>query len=406
MGKPSPPKAPDPVAMANAQGAANADTARLQAQLNNVNQYTPYGSVTYQQNGDQWSQYVQPNSQVLQQIDSTLDLQNAALGTATNQLGRVNQALANPLTLNGLPNLEAEAIEPRLQTQFNQGQQIQGQVGPTDFTADRQAVTDSVINQARSRLDPYFNQQEDRLRTQLANQGLSQNSAAYQNASGEFNRGRNDAYNQAIYSGIQQGADEQQALFGQRLAQGQFANQAAAQQYAQNLGQAEFGNAALQQGFANQMANANLTNQARQQALGERAYVQNQPINQLSALMGLSQVQLPQWTQGNTTVAPTDVLGAYGMSQAQKNANYQAKMNNYGGLMGGLFSLGAAAISDRRLKRDVVKLYERDGLNWYAFRYLWSPIMHVGVMAQEVLKVRPDAVLKWGPWLAVDYGRL
>ena len=49
MGKSSssPPPAPDPTVTARAQADANAETARLQATLNRVNQITPYGSITY-----------------------------------------------------------------------------------------------------------------------------------------------------------------------------------------------------------------------------------------------------------------------------------------------------------------------------------------------------------------------
>lgn len=46
----SAPPAPDPYAVAAAQAAANADTARLNARLNRVNQVTPYGNLTYTQN--------------------------------------------------------------------------------------------------------------------------------------------------------------------------------------------------------------------------------------------------------------------------------------------------------------------------------------------------------------------
>lgn len=68
----------------------------------------------------------------------------------------------------------------------------------------------------------------------------------------------------------------------------------------------------------------------------------------------------------------------------------------------------AALFSDRRLKRDIVKLGVRpDGLGVYLFRYLWSPIRHVGVMAQEVLKVKPQAVIEHpSGFLMVDYGVL
>ena len=50
MGK-SAPKAPDPVATANAQAAMNRETAITQMGLNAMDQYNPTGSVTYTQNG-------------------------------------------------------------------------------------------------------------------------------------------------------------------------------------------------------------------------------------------------------------------------------------------------------------------------------------------------------------------
>jgi hypothetical protein len=78
---------------------------------------------------------------------------------------------------------------------------------------------------------------------------------------------------------------------------------------------------------------------------------------------------------------------------------------------GGSAAQGASAImalSDRRLKADVEKLGERpDGLGVYAFRYLWSPVRHIGVMAQEVLDVKPEAVVHLpGGYMAVNYGAL
>lgn len=64
--------------------------------------------------------------------------------------------------------------------------------------------------------------------------------------------------------------------------------------------------------------------------------------------------------------------------------------------------------SDRRIKRDIVKLYERpDGLGVYLYRYLWSPMRYIGVMAQEVLKVKPEAVaVHPAGFLMVDYSQI
>jgi len=47
---PAPPPAPDPKATADAQTSSNLATAQKNAELNRVNQYTPYGNLTYSQN--------------------------------------------------------------------------------------------------------------------------------------------------------------------------------------------------------------------------------------------------------------------------------------------------------------------------------------------------------------------
>jgi hypothetical protein len=65
-------------------------------------------------------------------------------------------------------------------------------------------------------------------------------------------------------------------------------------------------------------------------------------------------------------------------------------------------------ISDIRLKRDIAQVGGLDnGMNLYRYRYLWSDTKFVGVMAQEVAAVKPDAVLRGADgYLRVDYGRL
>jgi outer membrane immunogenic protein len=68
-----------------------------------------------------------------------------------------------------------------------------------------------------------------------------------------------------------------------------------------------------------------------------------------------------------------------------------------------------AVPSDARLKRDIVLVGRRDdGLGLYSYRYLWSDTVYVGVMAQEVALIRPDAVVRGGltDYLRVDYSRL
>jgi hypothetical protein len=66
-------------------------------------------------------------------------------------------------------------------------------------------------------------------------------------------------------------------------------------------------------------------------------------------------------------------------------------------------------VSDARLKRDITLVGRRDdGLGLYSYRYLWSDTVYVGVMAQEVALIRPDAVVRGAldDYLRVDYSRL
>ena len=68
---------------------------------------------------------------------------------------------------------------------------------------------------------------------------------------------------------------------------------------------------------------------------------------------------------------------------------------------------GCGRGSDIRLKRDIAQVGEHNGINLYRFRYLWSYTTYVGVMAQEVAAVKPDAVSRGADgYLRVHYERL
>jgi len=474
---------PDPVQTANAQAAANTATAQEQQRLNMIGTAGPDGTVKYVADPTQPGGYTQTTtlSQGQQQLyDQGNAAQNAALGVANQQIGRVGQALGQTLNTNGLPALSGgyqvqqanggpiqnqiasagqiqNGFNPgqALQYDFNQGQAVQGQVGGNLDTARQQAI-DATYGQATSRLDPRFAQQERSLDAKLANQGLGINSAAYQNAQDAFGREKTDAYNQAQYSAIGAGEDAANALFGRQLNQGQFANAAAGQQYSQGLGAAQFHNAtagqdygqnlgaaqfanqaqqqqfgqnqaqfdaangAQNQGFQQSLANAQIANQgaqgnaqfgneARNQGLQERAYIQNQPLNQFNSLMSSGQVSTPQGIQYSPTqVGQTDVLGSYALNQQaqQANANRAAQANS--GMMGGLFSLGSAALmSDVRLKKNIERVGSlKPGIDLYAYEYVWGGGPRVGVLAQEVAAINPAAIVMAGDHMAVDYARL
>jgi hypothetical protein len=61
-----------------------------------------------------------------------------------------------------------------------------------------------------------------------------------------------------------------------------------------------------------------------------------------------------------------------------------------------------------RLKRDIVLLARLDdGVGIYRYRYLWSDIVYVGVMAQEVAQIVPAAVILGADgYCRVNYARL
>jgi hypothetical protein len=64
--------------------------------------------------------------------------------------------------------------------------------------------------------------------------------------------------------------------------------------------------------------------------------------------------------------------------------------------------------SDVRLKADVTEVGRlANGLGLYRFRYIDDETVHVGVMAQEVERVVPEAVIRGSDgYLRVDYPRL
>jgi hypothetical protein len=63
--------------------------------------------------------------------------------------------------------------------------------------------------------------------------------------------------------------------------------------------------------------------------------------------------------------------------------------------------------SDQRLKKNVARLGTRsDGLGVYEFEYIWGGGRHIGLMAQEVVNIYPDAIGESGGYMTVDYGKV
>ena len=194
-GKGSAPATPDYTGAAQATAAGNKDAAISAAESNRVNQYTPYGNLTYNQYGTSatgnplWSatQTLSPAEQ--QKLDANNGLSQSLLNTAQHGVGQVDQLLSNT----GLN--ESKLAQPS----------IQGQ-----------AVQDAIM----SRLRPELDRQQAGLDTQLANQGIMRDSEAYNNAQQRQSQNANDLMTQAALQGINTGqAARQQGVAEQYAAQ-------------------------------------------------------------------------------------------------------------------------------------------------------------------------------------------
>lgn len=73
-----------------------------------------------------------------------------------------------------------------------------------------------------------------------------------------------------------------------------------------------------------------------------------------------------------------------------------------------VIAVTAIVFSDRRLKENIVwRGTSSSGLNIYEFSYLGKSTRWLGVMADEVQEVRPDAVTSLAQgYLGVDYSKL
>jgi len=271
------PKAPDPYKTAAAQGNSNVQTAIGSSLLNNVNEVGPFGNLTYNQTGTQTIKDAAGKDVEVPQFTrtTTLDPAQQQLLDQQNQAG---------IAMNNLGISQIDRLQGTLNEPFN----FEG-IAPrqTDWSADRQRVEDALL----SRLEPKFQRDEEIMRTRLQNQGLTPGSEIYNNDLQNFGQAKNDARMQAILAG---GAEQDRlsALDAER----------------------------------------------RNNEIQERAYLRNQPMNEVAALLGGGQVSVPQFSapyrQG---INGADVAGAI-------NSNYQNQLSNYQNNMSGLFGLAGTGL--------------------------------------------------------------
>jgi len=203
MKAPEPPTPPDPVATANAQGQMNDQTARLNAQLNRVNQQTPFGNITFSQPApDQWNLSTELSPSGQRQLDLSNQARELYGQAATQQLRSSGQALANPFA-------------------------FQAPMG-SEPAMSRDAAEAALM----ARLNPQLERDRVTLESRLINQGLTAGGEAWANALNDYNRQSNDARLAVIaQAGGEQGraAQLRQAALQEQLAiRAQPLNEAAA----------------------------------------------------------------------------------------------------------------------------------------------------------------------------------
>jgi hypothetical protein len=329
---------------------------------------------------------------------------NAVAGSLIDQVGN---AVNTPINYSKLPKAGSTTnITMPKYTQFGAGPQLDTQLaGADNFSADRLRYENAL----RARQNPQLQQDRELLNHQAVNQGLMPGSQAYDRWIDQQSRKENDAEMTAILAG----GEEQQRMFGMDLAASQFGN-TALQQMADNAYRQTAGNNQLQdQGFNAQVGMFGLQNTERQNALSERTNEINRPIQQITALMGNGQIQQQPYAGANMPQLPTvDYAGLQQQNYQNQMGAYGQEMNSYNNLVGGAGSLFGTIISksDIRAKTNIEPLGRVGGHNVYAFDYrdaLDGVGRQVGVMAQEVMQTRPDAVLRGADgMLMVDYSKL
>ena len=402
MGKaPSPPQPTDPKVSSAADQHAQTGTAIANAWMGNPQEYGPTGSLKFERTGTQYTRDAQGNAIEIPTFSRTITLSpeeqaNYEAQSRVSLLG-FNAAEQNLNTLN-----KRGTFTPSAATQFDMTAPEAPQYSQVkDWNQDNyEGYRQRALDTYKSYMQPELDRQYDRRMTELQNQGITRGSDAYDTARQQADRSLSDANLQMV---MQAGSEADRARGIDEGNRADYLNQVA---YNNGLGDRTFGN---------EMDRVNFKNSLAQQQYAREANEYSMPLNELGAVMGAGQVNIPQFeSMRYTPIKPTDVAGQYNHYDQMQMQNYQARLQAYQAKMSGLFGLGSAAIgglfrmSDRRLKRDVVRVgSDPRGFDWYEFQYVWGGPREVGVMADEIAKVLPSAVLTLPDgFQAVDYGAL
>lgn len=197
MGKRAPAPTPPRETSAAATG-TNISTAISNAYLQNMNEYGPDGTRTFNQTGS--TQVTDPY---------TGQTYTVPRFSVTQTLSPEQQRIK---TQQDAASLNLATLGNNLSGQL--GQQLTG-----NFKLGNEAVESRLFDLGSRRLNPMFAQRDEDLRTRLANQGIKAGSQAYDREMGLLGQQENDAYNNLLLQGRGQATQELLAEDNQRINQ-------------------------------------------------------------------------------------------------------------------------------------------------------------------------------------------
>jgi hypothetical protein len=363
MGKKSSPPPPDYAALAKEQGTINEQTAEKQTTTNRPDQFTPWGSTQWFQdpnNPENWYQTQTLNEDDQRLLDNSRMLQGEQQSVAGDLINNVGNTLRTPISLEGLPQIEGFDLS-KLGEYGDPNKIMQGisDYGSFDFSKLQDlgdpgfGAVQEVQNAMMGRLDPYRQQTRESEIQRLKNQGLTENSEAFQRAMGRLGQGDTDAQQQALLGAMGAYGD----IFNRKLQarqQGMTEQQAGLEQSNYKRASDISNNAAIQsmlsalrgQQVNEQQARSNFTAQQRQQSLAEQQMLRDQPLNDYLRLVSGTTPTAPNMPSfmGGTAYTGADMYGAAKDSFAAQQAAAQAKQAASSGLTKGLFGLAGGVM--------------------------------------------------------------
>ena len=386
---PKAPPAPDYTGAAVAQGAANKETAIVEGIMNRPDVYSPYDITKWTDVGTADKPRFEAQYSLRPEYETQRQKQAQIGGQYLDVAGeRLGELPSGKFDISALPTYRGGVDT----TGFTP-------LATTDDLSDYATRSETAYyDRALNRLQPAMDQQKTQLHTQLINSGLPVGSTAYNDAMSRLEMTHSDQLSGLAQSSIAEGQRMRQGLAGE----------------AQSMRQSQLAEASMIR---------EMQNQARAQAMADTLLQRRLPMEELATLTGspsIGSAGLGTATTGlnvpGVSMAPPPIMQGV-MAQGADAANrygtemagYGQRMNAIGNMVGGYAAGGGfGEISDKTLKENIVKVGQSpSGFNIYEWNYLWSPERFRGVIAQEVQKIKPQAVLSniFGH-LLVDYSKL